>query len=158
MRKRELRKVLEDRYSHLFALDLQKTTPAELGEKMQGFYQVSGDTRDKAVRFFLAAADYIEVPVSPLFEKKKRTRTAGVTTRRRAPRSVAPLADGATHGQRTAGTSKTVALKSGGELTLSATLDLFALTSEDRKFVFDLIDKMDAYANANDSEERPPRA
>jgi hypothetical protein len=30
-------------------------------------------------------------------------------------------------------------------LTLSATLDLFALNADDRKFVFDLIDKLEAY-------------
>jgi hypothetical protein len=47
------------------------------------------------------------------------------------------------------GTAKSVTLKSGGVLTLSATLDLFALNAEDRKFVFELIDKLDTYEKAS---------
>ena len=43
-------------------------------------------------------------------------------------------------------TSKSVSLVSGGTLTLSATLDLFSLNSEDRKFVFGLIDMLEEYA------------
>lgn len=43
------------------------------------------------------------------------------------------------------GTSKTVNLASGGSLTISATLDLFSLSQTDRNFVFDLIDKLEAY-------------
>ena len=43
------------------------------------------------------------------------------------------------------GTSKSVSLVSGGTLTLSATLDLFSLNAADRKFVFEIIDKLEAY-------------
>ena len=39
----------------------------------------------------------------------------------------------------------TVALASGGTLTLSATLDPFALNAKDRAFVYDFIDKIIAY-------------
>jgi len=48
-----------------------------------------------------------------------------------------------------AAVAKTVKLSSGGSLSVSATADFFALSSDDRKFVFELIDKLDAYAKAH---------
>ena len=38
-----------------------------------------------------------------------------------------------------------VRLQSGGTLMLSATLDLFSLNTDDRKFIFELIDKLESY-------------
>jgi hypothetical protein len=43
------------------------------------------------------------------------------------------------------GTQRVVSLKSGGTLTLSASIDLFKMSSSDRTFVFGLIDKLDEY-------------
>lgn len=150
-RKRELRVILEDCYADLFALDLEKTTPAELGEKMGASYGVSGDTRQKAVRFFLSAAEYADIALSPLFGKKKAGRGPTSTPRRRrAARSRTPARDNAQPPSE--GTTKTVRLKSGGELTLSASIDLFSLTAEDRTFVFELIDRLDSYVGESDTE------
>ena len=42
--------------------------------------------------------------------------------------------------------AKTVHLKSGGTVTLTAAVDLFSLTAADREFVFELIDKVQSYA------------
>jgi hypothetical protein len=59
------------------------------------------------------------------------------------------------------GTSRTVKLLSGGTLTISATLDLFALSSGDRSFVFKLIDELEDYESrvkkveSEDDEEKP---
>lgn len=44
-----------------------------------------------------------------------------------------------------AGESRSVTLKSGGTLTLSASTKFLALSSADRKFVFELIDKLEEY-------------
>src|SRR3989442_1209300 len=52
-RKKKLEAIIRDKYADLFSLDLMKTTPALLEEKMRESYNVSGSTRDKAVRFFL---------------------------------------------------------------------------------------------------------
>jgi hypothetical protein len=38
-----------------------------------------------------------------------------------------------------------VQLKSGGSLTLAASIDLFSLSAEDRAFVFGLIDRLQDY-------------
>ena len=44
-----------------------------------------------------------------------------------------------------AGESRSVTLKSGGTLTLSASTKFLALSSTYRKFVFELIDKLEEY-------------
>lgn len=41
---------------------------------------------------------------------------------------------------------KTVTLKSGGSLTVSASLDMLAASAEDRAFLFDLFDRLATYA------------
>lgn len=47
------------------------------------------------------------------------------------------------------GTSRIVRLASGGILTVSVSLDVLRLTTTDRNFVFDLIDKLDEYEKKN---------
>jgi hypothetical protein len=42
--------------------------------------------------------------------------------------------------------SRSLALRSGGTLTLSATTKFLSLTAADRKFVLDLLDKFDQYS------------
>ena len=153
-RKRKLGSILKTRYAALFALDLTKTTPQQLSQKMGELYQVTGETRERAVRFFLGAVDYAAIPISPLFKKGRRNGSPSVPGKRRGPRikrdQNTEVADSQVGAETKAtGTSKSVALRSGGTLTISATLDLFALNMADRKFVFDLIDKLDDYEQAS---------
>lgn len=163
-RKEKLKEILHRRYQELFAINLKKTTPAEIEKKMAEAYGVVGDTKEKAVRFFVSAAEYVGVELSPLLSSGKKagqtTRPSGASKRRVTRRQgVQPLtspqnSDGVHHG-----TSKTVRLQSGGTLTLSATLDLFALNTADRKFVFELIDRLDGYAQpVEKTETREPLA
>jgi hypothetical protein len=151
-RKAFLQAILESQYSALFALDLKKTTPGELAQKMGESYGVGGDTKEKAVRFFLSASDYVGVELSPLFEMGKKTGNANTTAQSRGRRRIAravrvtPISpEPATNG----GTSRTVTLASGGTLTISASLDLFALSADDRKFVFQLIDQLESYEKSH---------
>lgn len=154
-RKDKLKQVLEQRYFDLFAMGLTKTTPHQLDSKMSEAYGVTGDTRVKAVRFFLSAADYVGIPLSPLFKRSKSGKPSVPRKKRLSRKSDAP--SGSVHATASEviresshpGTSKSVKLKSGGMLTLSATLDLFVLNAPDRKFVFDLIDKLEEYEKAS---------
>ncbi len=151
-RKIALSQILHDRYSQLFALDLKKATPAELEQKMGEAYNISGDTREKAVRFFLSAAEYANVELSSYLSSKKANGSpTAKRTRQRKPAAPGIRTPPATPTV-TPGTSKTTQLKSGGTLTLSATLDLFALNSTDRQFVFGLIDKLDEYERSANTE------
>lgn len=152
-RKAALRKLIEQKYQPLFALNLMKTTPAEFAEKMTEAYNVTGDTRLKASRFFLAALAYLGIEVSErLLRDRTKVLGSGTTTRRRrTPRQDDAGTDehdaeeGEAELAQQAGESRSVTLKSGGTLTLSASTKFLALSSADRKFVFDLIDKLEAY-------------
>jgi hypothetical protein len=75
---------------------------------------------------------------------RARTRTAAFGHRRAGP--PAPGAKAA----EPAGSpvSKTVSLRSGGTVTVTASLDLFSLAADDRKLVFDLIDRLHEYEGA----------
>lgn len=145
MRREKLKVILHSRYADLFAINLKKTTPDEIEKKMAESYGVSGATREKAVRFFLSAAEYVGTELSPLLASKKPGRTAGVRQKRAPKKQTQDPGNGSVGAATTPGTSKTVRLQSGGTLTLSATLDLFSLNAEDRKFIFDLIDRLESY-------------
>src|ERR1700733_5638513 len=58
-RKAKLGKVIEDKNSDLIAIDLTKATRAHFEEELGRLYNVSGDTREKAARFFLNVANYV---------------------------------------------------------------------------------------------------
>jgi hypothetical protein len=158
-RKAALKKILESRYADLFALNLMKTTPAEFAEQMTKSYNVSGDTRIKATRFFLAATAYLGIPVSPLLLRDK-TKAGGAATKsgqrkrrvKRTDEDPEDDLDDLDDDPPSAGESRSVTLKSGGTLTLSASTKFMALSSADRNFVFGLIDKLEEYEKENPTE------
>lgn len=160
-RKEKLKAILMDRYAALFALDLAKTTPNQLAQKMGEVYQVNGDTKEKAVRFFLSAVEYVGVQVSPLFKKAK----AGSLTprKKRTPKpKVSAAAGGTTTPPITPpgtadATVRTIQLKSGGSLTITSSMNYWALSEADRTFVGDLASKLDGYekGSAGTTQKRP---
>ena len=84
VRKRELQQILRDRYAELFKLDLMKATPDQLKVEMARVFSMKGDTNEKAMRFFLAAAEYTGTQLSPLF-KPQGGGNADATRSRRRP-------------------------------------------------------------------------
>jgi len=150
-RKAKLKKVIEDRYADLISIDLTKATRAHFEEKLGELYGVTGDTRVKAVRFFLSASAYVGIELSAFISPKgvkgtKARKAPSAKPRAAIARKVRPPASPPPDPGSAVGTSKSVSLVSGGILTLSATLDLFSLNAADRKFVFELIDKLEGYA------------
>jgi hypothetical protein len=133
-----LRALLEGHYRPLVALDLTRTSPRQLDEAMRE-YGLSGATHKKALSFFLQMAQYAGLPLSVLL--KAKTRTAAFGHRRAAAPAPARQVDEAP----ASSVSKTVPLKTGGTVTVTASLDLFSLSADDRKFVFDLIDRLREY-------------
>lgn len=156
-RKEKLKEILQRRYAALFALNLKKSTPSEIERQMAESYAMVGDTKEKAVRFFISAAEYVGIELSPLLSTTKKTNggTRNTSTRKRGIRRPLPIGAIQRSSEEPPGTSKTVRLQSGGTLTISATLDLFALNSDDRKFVFGLIDTLDSYKQPVATPESP---
>lgn len=156
-RKNALRKLIEQKYAPLISLNLTKTTPAEFAEKMTEVYKVTGDTRVKATRFFLNAAAYLGIEVSELLlrDRSKSISNGGTTRRRRASKNrVLGSEEEADYVEAVedlpGGEARSVALRSGGTLTLSASTKFLSLSAADRKFVFELIDKLEEYEQQDD--------
>ena len=71
--------MLERHYGPMLKLGQTKATSGELDKSFgEHFPRVTGESRKKAIRFFLAAANYAEVQISPLWKVPK----AGPSTRR----------------------------------------------------------------------------
>jgi hypothetical protein len=160
-RKSLLAGILHERYALIFnSLELLRTTPMQLEDTFRK-YGISGETLDKAVRFFLSAVESAGIAASPLLKARKRN-MAPRTRRANGSRGVetleftdqlesenagelppAPLVRPAV------GESITVPLKSGGGCTFSASTSFVKMSREDRVFVFDIIDRMREYESAS---------
>jgi hypothetical protein len=138
-RKANLKKVLEASYKPVINAGLQNMTPKMFNELMNA-YGMGGETQKKVNSFFLKAAKYAELPMSPLLHKRersaaprKRKTNEGEGDTFYVPESPTP------------GISKTLDLKSGGKLTLILSVNVFDLDASDREFVFGIIDKLQGY-------------
>jgi|SRR6266850_37833 len=142
-RKATLRKVIETSYKPVISAGLQHMTPKMFDDLMDA-YGMTGDTQKKVSSFFLQAAKYAEIPMSPLLLKKR----PGTTRKRRSTEEQASDGDvfhvEPSTGQ---GNSRTVELRGGGKLTLILSVNMFDLVGEDRDFVFGIIDQCQQYEN-----------
>jgi hypothetical protein len=71
-RKVNLRKVIETSYAPVIQLGLEKLTPRQFRDAMNEFGGMTGATQKKVISFFLKAARYSELPMSPLLARKSR--------------------------------------------------------------------------------------
>ena len=150
-RKAEIKNILEIGYPEIVSMhDLATMTPKMLDDLM-GKYNVSGQTKKKAVTFFLQAAKFAEMPLSNFLTDKIRS-----TGARRRPATVSNVTNKATSGT-PSGTAnintKRLYLASGGTVELAVSYDSFSINKEDREFVFELIDKLQKYDETHPSEE-----
>ncbi len=142
--------MLNQAYTELIDHDLTKMSPKMVEDEMER-YHVTGETKRKAVTFFLRAAKFAGMPMHPLLSTmvrntgpRKRKAKKGffvgdISARVDTPPTV-------TSG---AGSTKTIRLTNGGIVSVSISADPFTLPAQDRQFVFDLVDKLQAYADAH---------
>lgn len=103
-RKTALADLLRRSYAPVFeAVNLERTTAGHLQQAFRNTYKIDGDTLRKAVTFFVHAAQYAEVPLSPLVTAKAKpgsgpSRTATRRRTRTTPQDGQPQ-DGATAGR-----------------------------------------------------------
>jgi hypothetical protein len=144
-RKKAMAELVKRSYDFVFSsgLNLQSATTAQV-EELFTKEGVQGETRRKAFSFFLALCKDADIQLSKHIKPPK-----GVPGTRRRARNTEPTPQETEvePSRPTAGTAKTIQLKSGGELSLLLTVNLFGLDDYDRKFVFDLIDKIQTYEN-----------
>lgn len=139
--------ILEEKYAEVIKHNLSTMTEALINEYFEDVFAVEGDTKRKAITFFLQAAKAVGVPLSSFLQSQVRVRTSGTRRRRRDDNGSADTLDEMDEEaqQQQIGEAKTIELRSGGALTLSASVKFFDMDSEDRNFVFELIDKLRGY-------------
>lgn len=149
-RKEIVKQLIETHYPDIVALDFAKITPKQLDEYLSpDKYGVQGDTKKKAKTFLLKAAQYAGFTVHPLLTKVTRNRKGGSkkATPVGKPVTSTDFRKDDPKDQQSAD-ERTIQLRNGGSLTLLLDVSTLALKGEDRKFVFDLIDKIEAYEGA----------
>jgi hypothetical protein len=132
------------------------TTNATQGELESAFAEmfpnVSGESRTKAIRFYLSAAEFAGIPRSPLWKSPK----AGASGPRRgrpkkqngpttAPAGPAPTSS--------AQSLRQFVLPSGRRLTISIDSDVLALDRQERKFVMGIVDQIEEHVEQNPFED-----
>jgi hypothetical protein len=147
-RKELVHDLLVNHFPAIVELGKQNSTHQTLKDAM-GEFGIDGDTKRKAITFFLQAADYAGLRVSPNWPaiKKRGARKGGRATgaKRVRQRRDGGASGGTVNSAKAAGSSKTITLVSGGTVTLHVSVDVMKLTAQDRAFVFEMIDKLAAY-------------
>ena len=152
--------VMRTAYAQMMALDLTKATPASFDAELRKFGQ-EGETHRKAASFFLQAAKWAGVPLSPLLLKKG---SLSGTRRKRVGNGVgATKAKAATFSPGVVrqehlkppviGSEREIVLSDGSKLFLRTEKDLFKMNTEDRSFTMELLVKIEAYDAAHPMEE-----
>jgi hypothetical protein len=155
-RRHLLAQLVSQRYPEAVRLAAGDGTPALLADEFKRG-GLSGDTLRKAAKFFLHAANYAGIPVNEHLRGRRtpseplRRQTAGRPVPRGSYGGQADQITGAhltrDQGLRANQHIKTVALGSGGHVSLAVSVDIFALSVEDRQFVVDLVDRINGYAS-----------
>jgi Family of unknown function (DUF5343) len=146
--------LVQNAYSSILAHDLTKMTPKMLEDAMNS-YAVQGDTRRKAIAFFLRAVKYAELPMHPLLSAQTRNSTNGFRKKRKPKETTGtegvvfsppPPSDGSQ-------VSKAVTLPSGTTITLNIMAKWLDMTPEERAYVFGLVDQLQNVPKSDDEEE-----
>jgi hypothetical protein len=148
-----LRTILRKGYGDLMKLDLAKATPNSFDAEMRKYGQ-EGETHRKAQGFFLLAAKYAGVPLSPLL--LKRGSLIAMRPRRKQEKTetngaVAAAGAATNNGAGAPATNaRSFNLPGGTVLTIGTDRDAMRMNSEDRKIVFGLLDEMEKYGSAEE--------
>ena len=157
----QFRSVMKAAYTGLMALDLTRATPGSFDAEMRKYGQ-EGDTHRKAASFFLQAAKWSGVPLSPLLMKKG---SLNGSRRKRAPGQPAKPKIAMSGGKLKVanellqepgtGSQREIVLSDGSSLILKTEKDLFRMNAEDRKFVMEILDTLETYESNHpvDSED-----
>jgi len=143
-RRESFRLLLKAGYADVIKLDLSKVTPSQLDSAF-GSYGVTGDTKKKAKIFFLQAAKFAELNLSPLLIRRGR---APSSTKKRGTAPQQPVSDrqSSLADNHRPEMSKTIELKSGVTLTVTVNGNLLELDGNDRELVYNIMDQIKSYS------------
>lgn len=157
-RKRIVGDIVREHYGPVVGLPRNATQQQMVAAFEEMSPTVTGDTRRKAIAFFLNACQYAGISVSPHWKtprvppsgKGKRGRRAAgadANDQEEVPEASPTAPSSLPHPPASAQNIRSVELRSGGTVTLSVSVDLFGLSDDDRQFVLNLVDAMRSYDN-----------
>ena len=140
--------VLRSSYSFILRdeVGLESATSHQAEELFQRT-GASGETVRRCLAFFMAAARYSGLPVSPYIQPHRKKRSA------RAKRPEPSPAPKSPPDRLPAADSQWLRLSSGGNVSLEFSVNLFELDPKDREFVFGLIDLFREYRQESESKD-----
>lgn len=124
--------------------DITKSTLKMLEDAFGEVYSVTGDTKGKAVTFFLKAAQFADMPLSPFLLAQLRNEAKKPRRPRQRTGQPEPIYPNNQNG--VGGSSHMAALVGGGRVTITISANPFTMPEEDRKFFFALVDLVQKYA------------
>jgi hypothetical protein len=153
-RRRAMLTALRAGFPFLFegAIDLSTASGKQLMEQFASV-TLGASTTSRAIAFFLASAKDAGLPLSPYFKRiqsrsassGRRSANGNGSNRQETLIDEADAVSDKEEDKPIIGESLTVALKSGGTLTVSASTSFFKMSAEDRTFVFGIIDQLQHY-------------
>jgi hypothetical protein len=130
-------------------LDLDRATMGLVDGAFKDAYQMEGETLRKAETFFIHAAQFGKLPLSPHIAKRLRKgrppKIGKGNIRPKVKTSVATPSTVPPQAGALGTNAKTISLRSGGSVTVTIAFDLFTVNEADRRFCFDLIDTLRKY-------------
>lgn len=154
-RKNLMHDLLREAYGVSTIDSLSSMTPKLLNDHLERL-EATDATLRKAFSFLVNAAKANDIPIAPSIAKKARNKPSA----RKAPGTPRkPRDEGGALGivkqnppsgspKSSTGNVRTIELTSGGQVTLSISVDLFDLSDSDQKFVLDLVQKLRDYQPA----------
>jgi len=168
-RKRALALLLRKAYEPVFGSeDVSRATLGHLQEAFTKHYHLQGDTRRKALAFFIHACQYCDIPLasfvttrlkprrSPHLPGSGASKPAAKRSRQvpgaAAPHTAAPRQTDATPTPSVAlnqvGMQRTIALRGGGTVSVTIDAGWFNVDGHDRLFIHQLVDLLREYEQA----------
>lgn len=147
-RKVNLLPLVRTAYSDLMKLDPARLTPSKFDSAFES-YGISGDTKRRAKTFFIHAAQFVGLSLSPLLTRRtKRTSVKRKKLQHQAIDSSVVATESVPQNNEEA-----ISIQLSGDVTLTIILrgKLTRLRKEDREFAFGIIDSVNAY-NSSTSE------
>ncbi len=149
-RRANLLPLLKSAYSDIIKLGVTRLTPSKLDAAFDG-YGISGDTKRRAKTFFIQAAQFSGLELSPLLKrrsrpsfgrKKKQSNPIARADNERSKMESDSL-------NRNGEESVTIELSGGVTLTVKLVGRLVGLEKQDREFAFGIIDSVNARADTS---------
>jgi hypothetical protein len=140
-----MKEIVNFQYTAIVRHDLTKMTMKMLDDAFEETFQVSGATKQKAITFFLKAAKFADLPLSPYLLTQLRNTSKKLRRSRQQMEEQDSENKLPQNGQPAPASTHSVQLASGGRLTISISANPFTMPPEDRNFFFSLVDMLQKY-------------